>query len=96
MFRYNPHQDKSPFGAVREKTEVSFTFRVRQDVGESAVRFIVRKDAETGAKELSFAEAYDEIERNVKQRLGQEAYKAWIQRLRDAAFIKIYPFPEEK
>ena len=58
--------------------------------------FIVRKDAETGTKELSFAEAYDEIERNVKKRLGQEAYKEWIQRLRAAAFIKIYPFPEDK
>jgi parvulin-like peptidyl-prolyl isomerase len=58
--------------------------------------FIVRKDAETSAKELTFAEAYDEIESNVKKRLGQEAYKAWIQRLRDAAFIKIYPFPEDK
>ena len=39
---------------------------------------------------------YDQIERNVKKRLGQEAYKEWIQRLRDAAFIKIYPFPEDK
>ena len=58
--------------------------------------FIVRKDAETGTKELSFAEAYDDIERNVKKRLGKEAYKEWIQRLRAAAFIKIYPFPEDK
>ena len=58
--------------------------------------FIVRKDAETGAQELSFAEAYDEIERNVKARLGQNAYREWIQRLRDAAFIKVYPFPEDK
>ena len=58
--------------------------------------FIVRKDFETGVKERSFAEAYDEVERNVKKRLGKEAYKEWIQRLRDAAFIKIYPFPEDK
>ena len=58
--------------------------------------FIVRKDAETSAKKLTFAEAYDQIERNIKKRLGQEAYRAWIQRLRDAAFIKIYPFPEDK
>ena len=57
--------------------------------------FIVRKDAETSAKKLTFAEAYDQIERNVKKRLGQKAYRAWIQRLRDAAFIKIYPFPED-
>ena len=58
--------------------------------------FIVRKDAETGTKELSFAEAYDDIERNVKKRLSKEAYREWIQRLRAAAFIKIYPFPEDK
>lgn len=58
--------------------------------------FIVRKDAETGAKDLSFAEAYDQIERNVKMRLGKAAYREWIQRLRDAAFIKVYPFPEDK
>ena len=58
--------------------------------------FIVRKDAETVAQELSFAEAYDQIERNVKTRLGKEAYREWVQRLRDAAFIKIYPFPEDK
>ena len=56
----------------------------------------MRKDSETGVKERSFTEAYDEIERNVKKRLGKEAYREWIQRLRDAAFIKIYPFPEDK
>lgn len=58
--------------------------------------FIVRKDAETTAQELSFAEAYEDIERNVKKKLGKEAYRAWVQRLREAAFIKIYPFPEDK
>ena len=58
--------------------------------------FIVRKDAETGAKERSFAEAYEDIERNVKTRLAKEAYREWVQRLREAAFIKIYPFPEDK
>ena len=58
--------------------------------------FIVRKDAETGAQELSFAEAYDQIERNVKAKLGKKVYREWIQRLRDAAFIKVYPFPENK
>ena len=58
--------------------------------------FIVRKDAETSAQERSFAEAYEDIERNVKKRLGKEAYREWVQRLRDAAFIKIYPFPEDK
>ena len=58
--------------------------------------FIVRKDAEKVAKELSFTEAYDDIERNVKRRLEKEAYRDWIQCLRAAAFIKIYPFPEDK
>lgn len=58
--------------------------------------FIVRKESEAGVKERSFAEAYDDIERNVKARLGKEAYRDWVQRLRAAAFIKIYPFPEDK
>jgi len=55
MFRFNPHQDKSPFGAVREKTKVTFTFGVRQDVGESAVRLIVRKDAKSSIHPMTSA-----------------------------------------
>ena len=58
--------------------------------------FLLRLDDVKPAVNLSFAEAYDDIERNVKARLGKEAYRDWVQRLRAAAFIKIYPFPEDK
>ena len=58
--------------------------------------FIVRKESETAEKPLSFAEAYDQIERNLKRDLSKDEYRAWINRLREGAFIKVYPFPEEK
>ncbi len=42
MFRFNNHIDKTPFGAVREKTPIRFCCRVRQDAGASGVRLVVR------------------------------------------------------
>ncbi|MGN0853532.1 MAG: peptidylprolyl isomerase [Kiritimatiellia bacterium] len=56
--------------------------------------FIVRKDAESAARQKSFAEAYDDIERNVKDELARQAHQAWVKRLRAAAFVKIYPMPD--
>ena len=57
--------------------------------------FIVKKDSETSAKQLSFAEAYDRIARNVRRAEAAKAYDAWLERLRAEAFIKIYPMPEK-
>ncbi len=57
--------------------------------------FIVKKDSETSAKQLSFAEAYDRIVRNVRRAEAAKAYDAWLERLRAEAFIKIYPMPEK-
>lgn len=57
--------------------------------------FIVRKESETFQKQLSFADAYEQIERNVKRELGQSEYAAWLRRLRAEAFIKIYAIPDE-
>ena len=57
--------------------------------------FIVRKDAESPAKDLSFREAYDEIAANVKQELSAARYKEWVSRLRNEAFIKINPPPSD-
>ena len=57
--------------------------------------FIVKKDAETVSKQLSFAEAYDKIARNIRRARSAEAYEAWLKRLRDEAFIKTYPMPEK-
>ena len=52
--------------------------------------FLIRKDAETPGKKPTFAEAYDEIENNLRMELGQSAYEKWVKRLRDEAFIKVY------
>ncbi len=57
--------------------------------------FIVRKDSETKAKQLSFSEAYDQIVRNIRRAEAAKAYDAWLNRLRAEAFIKIYPMPEK-
>lgn len=57
--------------------------------------FIVRKDAENAEQKLSFAEAYEQIERNVKKELGKAEHAAWIKRLRAEAFIKTYPAPDD-
>ena len=57
--------------------------------------FIVKKDSESAAKQLSFTEAYDRITRNIRKAKASEAYDAWLARLRDEAFIKTYPMPEK-
>ena len=57
--------------------------------------FIVRKDAETQSKQLTFSEAYDKIARNVKDAQAKVEYDAWMKRLREQAFVKIYPMPDE-
>lgn len=52
--------------------------------------FLVRKDDEVKAGTLSFSEAYDEIERRVKDDLADKAYAAWIERLRAETYIKVF------
>jgi parvulin-like peptidyl-prolyl isomerase len=54
--------------------------------------FIVKKESAVPAKMKSFAEAYDEIEADVKNAAVKKAYDEWIARLKSAAFIKVYPF----
>ena len=56
--------------------------------------FIVRKDAETTSRRLTFAEAYDDIARNVKNDTAKAEYDAWMKRLREQAFVKKYPMPD--
>ena len=58
--------------------------------------FIVRKIKETKDGTRSFAEAYDDIAKNVKKDMAEAKYKEWIQRLRADAFIKTYPPPTDK
>jgi len=57
--------------------------------------FIVRKEEDSAARTLSFAEAYDSVMRNVKRDLGKRRHKEWIARLRDAAYVKEYPMPND-
>ncbi len=53
-------------------------------------KFLLRKDNETGGEKSSFAEAYDTIAANVKNDQSKRLYDAWIARLKDASYIKIY------
>ena len=53
-------------------------------------KFLLRKDDETGGGKSSFAEAYDTIAANVKNDQAKRLYDAWIARLKEAAYIKIY------
>ena len=57
--------------------------------------FIVRKDAEAAERQLSFEEAYDQIALNVRRDLVKARHAAWIARLREEAFVKIYPIPDD-
>jgi peptidyl-prolyl cis-trans isomerase SurA len=54
--------------------------------------FVVKKESEVQAKQMTFAEAYDLIETAVKDAAAKKAYDEWIARLKDTAFIKVYPF----
>ena len=52
--------------------------------------YLLRKDGETSGRRLTFDEAYDEIEANVKEEEAKRLYKAWIERLRAETYIKIF------
>ena len=44
---------------------------------------------------MSFEEAYDKISWNVRNDAAKKAYDEWIARLKEDAFIKVYPPPKE-
>jgi parvulin-like peptidyl-prolyl isomerase len=52
--------------------------------------FMLRKDGESPAKTLTFAEAYELIRMNVIKDKSQELYKKWMDRLKGQTYIKIY------
>lgn len=56
--------------------------------------FIILKEKENAERILPFAEAYDQIMKNVKRDLGKRLHKEWVERLRAAAYIKEYPIPD--
>ena len=51
---------------------------------------------ETSDTQLTFEQAYDEISRNVRKEVVKARHAAWIARMREEAFIKIYPIPDEQ
>jgi len=52
--------------------------------------FLLRKDADASGKQRTFEEAFDDVEKNVKEDLAKQAYQAWLARLREEAYIKVY------
>ena len=52
--------------------------------------FLLRKDAESTGSKLSFDEAYDQIEADVKEKEAKRLYTAWMNRLRAETYIKVY------
>ena len=52
--------------------------------------FLLRKESESGSTSRTFAEAYDDIQANVKDENAQKLYEAWMERLRSATYIKFY------
>ena len=49
--------------------------------------FLLRKDAETKPRAKTFAEAYDEIEANVREQVAADLYAKWIERLKADSYI---------
>lgn len=52
--------------------------------------FLLRKEDEREGKRLSFEEAFDEIEANVKEEKSKAAFLAWMARLREETYVKVF------
>ena len=52
--------------------------------------FLLRKEDEREGKRLSFEEAFDDVEANVKEEKSKAAYLAWIARLREETYVKVF------
>ena len=52
--------------------------------------FLLRKDDEQVGRKLTFAEAFDMIEADVKEEKSKKMFLDWIARLKEETFIKIY------
>lgn len=52
--------------------------------------FLLRKEDERDGRRLSFEEAFDAIEANVKEEKSKAAYLAWIARLREETYVKVF------
>lgn len=52
--------------------------------------FLLRKEDEREGRKLSFEEAFDAVEANVKEAKSKAAYLAWIARLREETYVKVF------
>ena len=52
--------------------------------------FLLRKEDEKPGKTLTYVEAYDKIEANVKEANAKRIYNAWIERLKAETYIKVF------
>lgn len=55
--------------------------------------YIVRKDEQQDSRALTFEEAAPYVESNLRMKKSEELYKAWMQRLRDDSYVKIFELP---
>ncbi len=55
--------------------------------------YIVRKDEQQDGRALTFEEAAPYVESHLRMRKSEEIYKAWMQRLREEAYVKIFELP---
>ena len=52
--------------------------------------FLLRKEDEAEMRSRTFAEAYDDIETNVREETAAKIYEEWIDRLKAKAYIKVF------
>ena len=52
--------------------------------------FLLRKEDEAEMRSRTFAEAYDDIEANVREETAAKIYEEWIDRLKAKAYIKVF------
>ena len=52
--------------------------------------FLIRKEDEVPGKKLTFEEAFDQVEANVKEAKSKASYEAWIERLREETYVKLF------
>ena len=55
--------------------------------------YIVRKDEQQDSRALTFEEAAQYVESNLRMKASEEIYQAWMKRLRDDAYVKIFELP---
>lgn len=52
--------------------------------------YLLYKNDETVGKAMTFEEAFDKLEENVKEATAKRLYDAWLERLRKETYVKIY------